>query len=193
MRLFVGFLIGSVLGVALGTIVGLSKAIERYVAPSIAFLSPVPVSAWIPLVIILFGIGDMAKSYLISIGTFFVVYASTFSGIRNADYKLIEMAKLLNKTRFTLAINILLPSALPMILHGLRGALALGWILLIVAEVVASTTGLGWLIWDSRNFARADDMVAGMIVVGAFGAITDYVMSLIQARLLFWRKTFDGV
>lgn len=91
-----------------------------------------------------------------------------------------------------LIVEILIPSAMPSILHGFRTALGLGWVLLIVAEVIASTEGLGWIIWDSRQYGRADEMIAGMIAIGATGALTDWCASMIQRRLLFWSRTFEG-
>src|SRR6266568_6068414 len=171
-RLFSGYLLGSSIAIFLGAIVGLSRRTEQAVSPTIQLLAPIPVVAWIPLLIILFGIGEANKTAIVAPGTFFVVFFHTVQGIRDTDKKLVEVAYVHNKTSSQLVTEVLLPSALPSILTGLRVALGLSWILLIVAEVIASSEGLGWLIWDSRNFSRADDIIVGMIAVGVLGKLS---------------------
>jgi sulfonate transport system permease protein len=191
-RLSAGFLVGTGVGVGLGTLVGLSRPVERALAPTVQLLAPIPVVAWIPLFIILFGIGEASKIAIIAVGTFFVVFFNTVQGIRATDRKLVEVAYVFNKSRAELVMAVLLPSALASILTGLRVALGLSWILLIVAEVIASSEGLGWLIWDSRNFSRADDLIVGMIAVGILGKLSDQGLLAVERRLLRWRQTFEG-
>ncbi|MFM8274774.1 MAG: ABC transporter permease [Gemmata sp.] len=191
-RLTAGFVVGSVLAVAAGTLVGLSRAAERVLAPTVGVLAPVPVSAWIPLIIILVGIGEASKVAVIAVGTFFVVFFGTVHGIRSADPKLVEVARVYGKGSATLVTDVLLPSALAPILHAMRAAVGLGWVLLIVAEVIASSDGLGFLMWDARNFSRPDDMIVGMVTVGLLGAATDRGLAAVQRWLLFWRPTFEG-
>ncbi len=191
-RLLIGFLLGSVLAVSLGAFVGLSRRAERVISPTLRLLAPIPVVAWIPLFIILFGIGEVNKVAIIALGTFFIIFFHTVEGIRGADRKLVEVAYVYNKTSLQLVTGVLLPSALPHILMGLRVALGLSWILLIVAEVIASAEGLGWLIWDSRNFSRADDMIVGMITVGILGKLSDTGVAALQSWLLRWRQGFQG-
>jgi sulfonate transport system permease protein len=191
-RLSLGFGAGSLLAVLIGTSVGLSKSFDRVMAPTLSFLAPVPVSAWIPLIIILFGIGEMAKCSVIAVGAFFVVYFGTVSGIRSTDPKLVEVAHVCGKTPIMLVTQVLLPSALASILQAMRGALALGWVLLVIAEVIASTEGLGWLMWDARQYGRADEMIVGVVMAGALGATTDWIASRIQRRVLIWRPAFEG-
>jgi sulfonate transport system permease protein len=192
-RLLVGFLIGSAFGVGLGTLVGVFRVVERVIAPTVQLLAPIPIVAWIPLIIIIFGIDDPAKIAVIAFGTFFVVFFSTVQGIQGTDHKLVEVAYAFNKTKWQLVAEILLPSALGSVLSGLRGALVLSWVLLIVAEVIASSEGLGWLIWDSRNFSRASDMIVGMITVGVLGKISDLAVAALQSWLLRWRRGFSGI
>lgn len=202
-RLLGGFFLGTILAILLGALVGLSKTAERMVAPTIQALSPIPPTAWIPMVIILFGIEELSKTALISIGAFSVVYFSTVQGIRGADQKLVEVAATLEKSRRDLVSYVLLPSAAPSILTGMRVALALSWILLIAAEMIGakmvSTTsrqeglGLGWLIYDARNFGRADDMIVGMIAIGLLGKGSDMSMAWLEKRVLRWREAFSGI
>lgn len=191
-RLLTGFLFGAAAGVLCGAIVGLSRLAERVIAPTIQLLAPIPVVAWIPLLIILFGIGELSKTAVITLGTFFIIFFNTVQGVRSTDKKLVEVAYVFNKTPTQLVTGVLLPSALPSIFTGLRVALGLSWILLIVGEVIASSDGLGWLIWDSRNFSRPDDMIVGMISIGILGKASDQALLLAQSRFLRWRHSFQG-
>jgi sulfonate transport system permease protein len=190
-RLAGGFAIGMTLALVLGSLVGLFRLAERLISPTIQILSPIPVVAWIPLFIIFFHI-DGSRIALIATGTFWIVFFGVVQGIRSADAKLVEVAYLYNKPALDILLKLLLPAALPNILGALRIALGLSWVLLLTAEMIASSSGLGWLIWDSRNFSRPDDMIVGMISVGVLGALTDRSVALLQRRVLRWRSTFDG-
>lgn len=191
-RLAFGFVIGSAFGLALGVIVGVSKLGERLIAPTLQLLAPVPPIAWIPLLIILLGIGEASKVGLLIVGSALVVYLNTVQGIRSTDEKLIDIARVYKKSATQLISKVLLPSATPYIFTGLRLALGLSWILLIAAEVIASSRGLGWLIWDARNFSRPDDMIVGMIAIGFLGAVSDAVLVAIEKRFTSWRRVFSG-
>jgi len=191
-RLVLGFAIGTLIGLSLGTVIGTSKFAERLVAPTIEFLAPIPPIAWIPLLIILLGIGEASKIALIALAVFIVVVTQTVTGIRSTDQKLIEVAMIFGKSPLQLLKDILLPSAMPFIFSGLRISLALSWILLIASEVIASSRGLGWLIWDSRNFSRPDDMLVGIISIGLLGFGTNLALTLIERDVLSWRQSFEG-
>ena len=154
-------------------------------------LAPIPVIAWIPLLIVLFGI-ESARVLLICVGTFFQLYFSTVQGLRGTPIELVELARVYEKGPLEMWREILFPWALPVIIDSARQALAIGWILLLSGEVIASSSGLGWLIWDSRNFARADDMIVGMMAVGILGKCTDSLVVRLRVRLLRWRTTFEG-
>ena len=190
-RLLGGFAVGSALGLAYGVVIGLSRSWERFWMPTFLALAPIPIIAWIPLLIVLFGI-DGARFSLIALGTFFIVLFGAVNGIRNVDEELVEMARMYGKTKAELARYILIPSALPAVLQALRSALSLSWILLIMAEIIASSQGLGWLLWDSRNFGRSDDMIVAMLTIGLLGKLADGILVAITRRLLWWRQTFEG-
>lgn len=191
-RLLLGFAIGSLIGLALGVMVGTSKFTERLIAPTIQFLAPIPPIAWIPLLIIILGIGEASKIGLIIIASLIVVYVNTVQGIRSTDQKLVDVAHVLRKSDKELVKKVLLPSATPHIFTGLRVALGLSWILLIAAEVIASSKGLGWLIWDSRNFSRPDDLFVGIITIGILGKLSDVLLLTIEKELTHWRTVFQG-
>ncbi len=191
-RLTLGFTIGTLIGLALGIAVGTSKFAERLLAPTLQFLAPIPPIAWIPLLIILLGIGEGSKIGLIIIASLITVYINTVQGIRSTDQKLVDVANVLRKSNKDLITKVLLPSATPHIFIGMRIALGLSWILLIAAEVIASSNGLGWLIWDSRNFSRPDDLFVGIIAIGILGKLSDMALVVIEKELTRWRTVFQG-
>lgn len=191
-RLFAGFLSGSLLGLVVGIGVGLLKSLDRLLSPLLQFLAPIPPIVWIPLFIIFFGISEMSKIVLLSVASFFVLFINTVQGIRSVDNKFVDLAHVYQKSNYQLVKEVLIPAALPSIFVGLRLALGLSWILLIAAEVVASSKGLGWLIWDSRNFTRPDDMFVGIITIGVLGKITDQVLIRIENHFTSWKQKFAG-
>lgn len=191
-RLLIGFIIGSLVGISLGLVIGTSKRFEKLFHPTFLFLAPIPPIAWIPLLIIACGIGEGSKVALIALGAFFITYFHTIHGIRATDQKLVDLATVYRKDNWQLVKKILLPSALPSIFTGLRLALSLSWILLIAAEVIASSQGLGWLIWDARNFSRPDDMIVGIITIGILGKLSDSILVLLEHHMLRWRVAFTG-
>lgn len=193
LRLLSGFVLGTLLGIVLGTIVGATRLGARLFEPSVLSLIPIPPIAWIPLLIILFGIGDASKILLISIGSFCTLFIHTAYGIRTADKNLVEVADVLGKSRVSKLRYILLPSAVPNILSSMRVAMALSWTLLIAGEVIASSKGLGWLIWDSRNFSRPDEMIVGMVAVGILGKLTDSLLIRLERYLTRWRVTYQDL
>lgn len=189
-RLIFGFSVGLVIGLLLGSAAGVSSTAARIINPTFQLIVPIPVIAWIPLLIIVFGIAG-ARIALVAMGTFFLIYFGTVQGIRSVDAGVVELARLYNKTRLELLKDILLPAAARNIMESARLALAIGWILLLAGEVIASSSGLGWLIWDSRNFAQAEAMLVGMIAVGLLGKATDMGMEIIQSRILRWHEGYE--
>jgi sulfonate transport system permease protein len=191
-RLAQGFLYGSALGIAIGVAVGASRLASRLIEPSLLTMLPIPAVAWVPLLIVLFGIGETSKVLLIGLGSFCTLYLHTAHGIRSADRKLVEVAHVLGKGRPMLIRRVLFPSALPEIFAASRIAMALSWALLIVAEVIASSSGLGWFIWDARNFNRPSDMIVGMIAIGVLGKASDALLGRIARFATRWRDTYGG-
>ncbi len=191
-RLLAGFFLGSLVGLSLGVLVGLSKTFELLIDPTMRLFSPIPPTAWIPLLIILLGIDEGSKIALIAVGVTAVVYLNTVQGVRSVEKKFVDLARVHKKNDFHLVSRVLLPSAAPQIFTGLRIALGLSWVLLIAAEVVASYDGLGWLLWDSRNFSRPAEMVVAMIAIGSLGKFSDILLVFAEKKLVFWRTTFEG-
>jgi sulfonate transport system permease protein len=191
-RLFGGFALGALPAFCMGMLTGYYRWAERFLTPTVHLLAPVPVTAWIPIVIIIAGIGELSKAVVIAIGAFFPVYYGTFNGIRSADVKFLEVARLYDKTPQQVLRHVLLPSALPHILRSMTTALTLGWILLVVAEVIASSEGLGWLMWYARNFGRPDQLIVGMITTGVLGALTTGIFVAAERHFSRWRPAYQG-
>lgn len=189
-RLICGFVLGTVAGIIAGTLIALNRTIAAMFQPTISVLAPIPPIAWVPLLIMLLGIGELSKIFLIALGTFFIILLHTVQGIRSADRQFIELAQVLGKSRSEMLFSILLPSAVPEIFTGMRVAMGLAWTLLLVSEIIASSQGLGWLIWDARNFSRPDDLFAGMIVVGILGRASDLLLLALEKNFTRWRSTF---
>ena len=192
-RLLAGLVGGSIVGVVLGFVVGMNKRIAPVIEPTVTALIPVPAVAWIPLLIIFFGIGETTNVLLLGIGSFCVLFLQTLHGVRGIDRRLVEVGQVHGKSSGIILWHILLPGAKPEIFLGLRIALALSWTLLVASEMIASSSGLGWLIWNSRNFSRADEMLAGMIAVALLGKATQYLLDRWQRKQLRWRSTFEDL
>jgi sulfonate transport system permease protein len=126
---------------------------------------------------------------MIAIGAFFPVYMGVFSGIRGADRKLVEVARLYRLSGFALVRRVLLPSALPAILTGLRNGLSLAWMFMVAAELIAASRGLGYLLSDGRETGRADIVLAAIGLLALLGKASDSLMQRLEQRLLAWRDT----
>lgn len=186
-RLFGGFIIGSALGITVGLIVGYKKKVAQFLEPLLLILIPVPPLAWIPLLIIFFGTDDGVKISLISCGCFATMFLSTSLGVKGIDKRFVDVCKIYEKSDYEIIKKVVLPFSLPIIFSSLRVAMALSWTLLMASEMIKSSSGLGWFINDSRNFSRADDLVAGIMIVGLLGKLTDYAVVKLGKHLTRWQ------
>ncbi|MDR3280910.1 MAG: ABC transporter permease, partial [Synergistaceae bacterium] len=144
-RVIKGFFIGSTLGLATGTVIGLSKTANNLMSSLIGLLRPIPMVAWIPLLILWLGIDEASKVTLIAIGTFWPVLINTSRGIRNSDRKLLEVGIILEKTHFQMLTKVVLPSAFTFIFTGLRLGVGSAWTCVVTAEAIAAASGIGYL------------------------------------------------
>lgn len=191
-RLLAGSALGFMIGVFTASSIGLSPILAKTFRPTLDFLTPIPVLAWVPILIVAFGI-DGAKISLIALGTGLIMYSTTLTVIADTKAEYVDVARLYNKSSYQVLLQISLPSGAWSLLGGLRMAFGLSWVLLLASELIASAQGLGWLIWDSRNFSRADEMMAAMLWVGCLGFICDFLLSLVQSRVTRWRPSFFGL
>ncbi|MBW4079903.1 ABC transporter permease [Paenibacillus sp. S150] len=191
-RALLGFLLGGSVGFVLGLWSGFSKYAEKQIDPSIQMLRTIPSLAITPLFILWFGFGEWSKILLIALGAFFPVYVNTFLGIRSVDAKLFEVARILEFDRKSLITKLIVPSALPNILLGIRLSMGAAWLGLVVAEMMGSSAGMGFLIMDARYFSITSLVFVGILVFAIVGKLTDSLVKLLEKRLLRWRDSFLG-
>jgi NitT/TauT family transport system permease protein len=185
-RVFGGFLVAMVIAIPLGLILGRNKAARRLIDPTLQFLRPIPVTAWLPLTMILFGLGPPATIALIALGTFFPMLLNTVDGVRLVEPRLVEAAEMLGTPKAAIFARVILPAASPSIFTGIRIGLGLAWVLLVVGEMTGVPTGLGANIMDARQLSRTDLVISGMIYIGILGFLSDRVVLLIGRRALWW-------
>jgi sulfonate transport system permease protein len=191
-RVVAGGLIGLTLGVLLGLLSGFSHLAESIIDTPLQALRAVPFTALVPIFILWLGIGEAPKIAIVVFAVFFPIYINTYAGIRAVDVKYAEVAQVYGLSRRAVARRILLPGALPSILVGIRYALALSWISVIVAEQLNASSGIGFLLVNARQFLRVDVMFVCLVLYALLGVLTDLAYRLIERRLLVWRRGFGG-
>ncbi|MHB0764744.1 ABC transporter permease [Stutzerimonas sp. NM35] len=192
LRVLQGFLLAALCGLILGIGIGLSRTMRRLAELPIQLIKPIPPIAWIPLAILWFGIGEGAKIYIIFIGAFFPILINTIDGIRQTDGRFVELAQILEVPRGRFIRQVILPGALPQIMTGLRIGLNISWMCVVAAELIAASSGVGFLIMDARQLSQTDVILAGMITMGFLGKLTDDLLSALERRLITWRSAFSG-
>lgn len=191
-RALIGLVIGGGLGFGLGLATGLWRPVETLLDSSVQMIRNVPHLALIPLVILWFGIGETAKIFLVVLGVFFPIYINTFHGVRTVDRQLVEMAEVYGLDRRAQLLRIILPGALPSILVGLRYALGLMWLTLIVAETISASSGLGYMTMNAREFFQTDVVILGILVYALLGKLADAATRAIERRALAWHPAWQS-
>lgn len=190
-RAIIGLVIGGGLGLFLGLLNGSSKVASTLLDTTLQMVRNIPALALIPLVILWFGIDETAKLFLVAIGVFFPIYINTYHGIRSVDPQLIEMGKSYGLTRWQLYKEIILPGALPSILVGLRFALGLVWVLLIVAETISAQAGIGYMTMNAREFLQTDIVLVGILLYALLGKLADVLAVSLEKYLLRWHPGYQ--
>jgi sulfonate transport system permease protein len=187
-----GFLIGGGLAFAFGLLNGVSRAGETLTDTTIQMVRNVPNLALIPLVILWFGIEDDARIFLVALGVFFPIYVNTFHGIRTVDAQLVEMGRSYGMGRWALFHRVILPGALPSIFVGLRYALGIMWLTLIVAETIAANSGIGYMAMNAREFMMIDVVVLAILLYALLGKMADSATRLLERLTLSWHPAFQA-
>ncbi|WP_111895382.1 aliphatic sulfonate ABC transporter permease SsuC [Acinetobacter sp. MB5] len=190
-RALLGLLVGGGLGLLLGLLNGSSKIASTLLDTTLQMIRNIPALALIPLVILWFGIDESAKLFLVAIGVFFPIYINTYHGIRSVDPQLIEMGKSYGLTRWQLYKDIILPGAMPSILVGLRFALGLVWVLLIVAETISAQAGIGYMTMNAREFLQTDVVLVGILLYALLGKLADVFAHYLERYLLRWHAGYQ--
>ncbi|GAA1060463.1 ABC transporter permease [Agromyces bracchium] len=179
-RVFIGFAFGALFGLLAGAVVGLSRLGDVLFSPTLGAVRAVPSLAWVPLLILWFGIGEDSKVILISIGAFFPVYTIVAASLRHVDRRLLEAGRAFGLRGATLFATVQLPAVVPSVIAALRLALAQAWLFLVAAELIASSMGLGFLLSDSGNTGRIDRIFLAIILLAVLGKLSDALVGLLE-------------
>jgi sulfonate transport system permease protein len=189
-RALSAFAVGGGLGLLLGLLTGSFRQAETLLDTTIQMIRNIPALALIPLVILWFGIDEIAKLFLVAVGVFFPVYLNTFHGIRSVDKGLIEMAKSYGLSGWPLYRDVILPGALPSILVGVRFALGLVWVLLIVSETISAQSGIGYMTMNAREFLQTDVVLVGILLYALLGKLADVLARTVERHALRWHPGY---
>lgn len=187
-RVLLGFALGAVLGISLGVLTGMSRFADTVVDPLIQAARALPHLGLVPLFIIWFGIGELPKVLIISLGVLYPLYLNTASGFRQIDPKLLEAGHVMGFGFFQRLRTIIIPSAAPQLFVGLRQASAAAWLSLIVAEQVNAREGLGFLINNARDFYRTDLVIFGLIVYASLGLLSEALIRAWERHTFRYRN-----
>lgn len=182
-----GFLGGVALAIPVGLLMGYSCSVNAMLQPIFGFFRPIPPIAFIPLMIIWFGIGEVSKVLLIFAASFNYTVLNSASGMRSVSEQLIRAGQNIGLTRPQLFISVMLPAALPHILTGIKMSAAVSWAILVAAELIAAQAGLGFIIMDAGTFFRIPEVFIGIAIVGTIGLGIELAISAIERRLLHWQ------
>lgn len=186
-RVAVALGFASVIGFPLGAALGASRKFAWAFEPIVNFFRPIPPLAWIPLSIVWFGISDAQNQFIIFLAAFFPIVLSTMEGVRDVDRQLIRAAHTLGAGRIAIARTVVLPGALPSMFVGFRVGVGIAWMALVAGELVAATSGLGFLISQGRLLFRGDYIVVGMVMIGLIGLLLDALVQFLQSLVTPWR------
>src|ERR1700691_2478326 len=191
LRALSGFAVGGGLGLELGLLTGSLRWAVTLFDTTLQMIRNIPALALIPLVSFWFGIDEMAKLFLVSLGVFFPIYINTFHGIRSVDRGLLEMGKTYGLSGWRLYREIILPGALPSILVGVRFSLGLMWVILIVAETISARSGIGYMTMNAREFMQTDVMVVGILLYAILGKLADLLAKGLERYWLRWNPAYQ--
>ncbi|TMQ27184.1 MAG: ABC transporter permease [Candidatus Rokuibacteriota bacterium] len=177
-RVLEGFVLAAVVGIPLGLFIGWNRLVARLVDPSVQLLRPVPITAWLPFAIAVFGIYDASALFLIGLGAFYPIVVNTTHGVRDTNLLLLRAARMLGAGEAAILTKVVFRSALPSIFTGLRLGIGIAWTAVIVAEMIAVKSGLGYVLWDAYYVGRMDICVATMFSVGLLGFLSDRALQL---------------
>lgn len=187
-RVFIALLIAVAIGLPLGVLIGMSARAAWLLEPIIGFFRPIPPLAWIPLSIVWFGVTEAQNVYIIFLGAFFPILVNTVQGVREVDRQLVRAARTLGAKPHEVALTVLLPAATPAMFVGVRVGTGIAWMALVAGELVAASSGLGFLIMQGRMLFRPDFIIVGMVVIGVIGLILDAMIRYLQKTVMKWQE-----
>lgn len=182
-----GFAVACVVGIPLGLAMGFFRFCNRFFTPVFEILRPIPPLAWIPIVIILLGIGFKSKVFIIFIAAFVPCVINSYTGIKATPKALINVAKTAGANKMVIFFRVGIPYALPMVFTGIKVSFGSAWATLVAAEMIASSEGLGYMIQQGRNASKPEIVLLGMLVIGLIGAALTALLSLVEQKAIPWR------
>jgi NitT/TauT family transport system permease protein len=185
-RVYGGFGLALLVALPLGLMIGRLPLMRKLLDPTLQVLRPIPVTAWLPLAMILFGLGPRSAFFLVFLGAFYPILLNTVFGVRSVDPRLFEAASMLGCQTTAQFFRVVLPASLPAIFTGLRLGLGFAWVVIVVGEMTGVQTGLGAIIMEARQLSRTEIVISGMIVIGVAGFISDRLVVLLSQWLLRW-------
>ena len=191
-RVYGGFALAALAAVPLGLLIGRNEKVRALLDPFLQLMRPIPVTAWLPLSMILFGLGPRSAFFLVFLGAFYPILLNTVFGVRSVEKRLFEAASMLGCSGTAQFFRVVLPASLPSIFTGLRLGLGLAWFVIVVGEMTGVPQGLGAVIMDGRTLSRTELVICGMIVIGIAGFISDRIIVAIMNRLLRWSPSQHG-
>lgn len=186
LRVIQGYIFGALFGIVLGVLMGLSPVIRNALSLLTNVLRPIPIIAWVPVLILWMGIDEASKVTVIAIGTFWPVLISVIDGIRNVDQKYLEVAHIFMKSKLIVLTRVILPASLPTIFTGLRVGVGTAWMSVIGAELIAASAGLGYMISYARELSQPDNMLVGVFAIGIIGLLINVLLRMVEKRMLKW-------
>jgi NitT/TauT family transport system permease protein len=185
-RVYGGFALALLVALPLGLMIGRVPLVRQTVDPILQILRPIPVTAWLPLAMIIFGIGPRSAFFLVFLGAFYPILVNTVFGVRSVEQRLFEAASMLGCEGSAQFAKVVLPASLPAIFTGLRLGLGFAWVVIVIGEMTGVPTGLGAMIMEARQLSRTEIVICGMVTIGVAGFISDRVVTLVGRRLLSW-------
>jgi NitT/TauT family transport system permease protein len=185
-RVYGGFLLAVIVALPLGLLIGRVPAVRQMFDPILQILRPIPVTAWLPLAMIIFGIGPTSAIFLVFLGAFYPILINTVFGVRSVEPRLFEAASMLGCPPSAQFGRVVLPAALPAVFTGLRLGLGFAWMIIVIGEMTGVPTGLGAIIMEARQLSRTEIVICGMIAIGVAGFISDRIILMIGRKLLSW-------
>lgn len=186
-RVLIGSFWGILVGLFFGVASGLNRFLERIVDPIINVIRQISIYAWIPLIILWFGIGELSKDLIIAKSVLVPVYLNSLSGIRDIQTSYIELSEVLELKKFTYLRKIVFPSAAPIIFSGFRLAIGNAWTSVVAAEMLGGLTGLGYALLNAKDYLRSDRLIALMAVIAVIGVFLDFILRQIEKRVFSWK------
>lgn len=189
LRVLKGFLVSAILGIVLGSVIGMFQTVRELLTPTITIIRQIPIIAWIPLIIMWAGIGESSKVIIIVLAAFFPILVNTESGVEQTPQGLLEVADLYQLNAWQTFIKVYLPHALPQILVGLKLGLGVSWMAVVAAELIASNAGIGYRLNYSRSMMEANKVIVCMVVIGFVGVVMDKLIGLLFRKITPWSRS----